>query len=219
MRLQSIVPTLPDDAPAPSQVCFVLPSLNGGGAERAAVQMLNGLDAGGVGSLDVPVRARGTVSRRSRSGDRDLHVGATPPSRGGRWRALRSFHRATSRPDIVMAFLSYFTVLSAARAAQTGARVVFNQQTPMSAFLTDADYQWRPALAPDGVHGDVAAGLRRRRSDHRDLARRGRRPDQQLRRQPGSDPGGRRTRSISIARADARERTDGRRLPTGGTTP
>ena len=26
-------------------MCFVLPSLNGGGAERAAVQLLNGLDA------------------------------------------------------------------------------------------------------------------------------------------------------------------------------
>ena len=26
------------------RICFVLPSLNGGGAERAAVQILNGLD-------------------------------------------------------------------------------------------------------------------------------------------------------------------------------
>ena len=26
------------------KICFVLPSLNGGGAERAAVQILNGLD-------------------------------------------------------------------------------------------------------------------------------------------------------------------------------
>jgi glycosyltransferase involved in cell wall biosynthesis len=42
----------------------------------------------------------------------------------------------------VVAFLSYATALTATRAAQTGARVVFNQQTPMSAFLTDADYQW-----------------------------------------------------------------------------
>jgi glycosyltransferase involved in cell wall biosynthesis len=44
-----------------------------------------------------------------------------------------------------MAFLSFFSVLTAARAANTGARIVFNLQTPMSAFLTDADYQWRRA--------------------------------------------------------------------------
>jgi len=29
---------------ARSKICFVLPSLNGGGAERAAVQILNALD-------------------------------------------------------------------------------------------------------------------------------------------------------------------------------
>jgi glycosyltransferase involved in cell wall biosynthesis len=34
-------------------------------------------------------------------------------------------------------------VLTAVRAANTAARVVFNQQTPMSEFLTDADYHWR----------------------------------------------------------------------------
>jgi glycosyltransferase involved in cell wall biosynthesis len=55
---------------------------------------------------------------------------------------LRSFI-ASERPNIVMAFLSYFTALSAARAANSGSKVVFNLQTPMSAFLTDADYQWR----------------------------------------------------------------------------
>ena len=49
------------------------------------------------------------------------------------------------RPEIVMAFLSYCTALTAARAAHTGAHVVFNQQTPMSAFLTDADYRWGAA--------------------------------------------------------------------------
>ena len=44
-----------------------------------------------------------------------------------------------------MAFLSFATTLSAVRAAQTGANVVFNQQTPMSAFLSDADYRGAPA--------------------------------------------------------------------------
>src|SRR4029453_15575027 len=58
------------------------------------------------------------------------------------WRELRRFLRRT-RPDLVVSYLSYFSVLSAALAARSGARVVFNQQTPMSAFLEDADYHWR----------------------------------------------------------------------------
>jgi glycosyltransferase involved in cell wall biosynthesis len=48
-----------------------------------------------------------------------------------------------TRPDVVVSFLSYFTVLTAVRAAAVGARVVFNQQTPMSSFLADGDYPWR----------------------------------------------------------------------------
>jgi len=63
-------------------------------------------------------------------------------SRWGRWKALRSFI-AMERPEIVMAFLSFFSALSAARAANTAAKVIFNLQTPMSQFLTDADYDWR----------------------------------------------------------------------------
>jgi glycosyltransferase involved in cell wall biosynthesis len=122
------------------KVCFVLPSLNGGGAERAAVQILNGLD---------PDRWDRSMFLFAREGPYLAEVdpgitieSAGTASRWGRWRALRSYV-ARERPEIVMAFLSYFTVLSAVRAANTGARVVFNLQTPMSAFLTDADYQWR----------------------------------------------------------------------------
>ena len=48
-----------------------------------------------------------------------------------------------TRPQLVVSFLSYFSVLTAARMAGIGARVAFNQQTPMSAFLSDADYHWR----------------------------------------------------------------------------
>src|SRR5262245_13604586 len=125
---------------APRKICFVLPSLIGGGAERAAVNILNALDPAAwdrsmylferegpyLGALDPAIRLA--------SGDVD--------SRSGRWLALRRFLRAT-RPDLVVAFLSYFTVLSAVRGAGIGARVVFNLQTPMSAFLADADYHWR----------------------------------------------------------------------------
>ena len=63
-------------------------------------------------------------------------------SRLRRWRELRGFLRRT-RPQLIVSFLSYFSVLAAARAAGIGARVVFNQQTPMSAFLADQDYHWR----------------------------------------------------------------------------
>lgn len=122
------------------KVCFVLPSLNGGGAERAAVQILNGLD---------DTRWERSMFLFAREGPylsevepRIAIYSADTSSRFGRWRALRSFI-AAERPEIVMAFLSFFSVLSAARAANNGAKVIFNLQTPMSAFLTDADYHWR----------------------------------------------------------------------------
>src|SRR5262249_21125659 len=69
-----------------------------------------------------------------------LHASASASRMGG-WLALRRFMRA-ERPDVVVAFLSYLSVLTAARAAATGSRVVFAVGTPMSAFLTDADYRW-----------------------------------------------------------------------------
>lgn len=121
------------------RVCFVLPSLNGGGAERAAVQVLNGLDAAAwQRSMFLFERTGPYLADLDQS--IDLHA-ASSPARGERWQSLRRFI-SDSRPDIVVAFLSYATALTATRAARTGARVVFNQQTPMSAFLTDADYQW-----------------------------------------------------------------------------
>ena len=122
------------------RLCFVLPSLAGGGAERAAVHILNALDPARwdksmyLFERDGPYLADVSSSIRLEAG-----VGA---SRFGRWMSLRQFIRAT-RPQLVVSFLSYFTVLTAVRSAFVGARVVFNQQTPMSAFLTDADYVWR----------------------------------------------------------------------------
>src|SRR5205807_7052743 len=67
---------------------------------------------------------------------------ATKQSRLGRLLELRRFIRNT-RPDLVVSFLSYFTVLAAAKAAGVGARVVFVLGTPMSAFLNDGDYHWK----------------------------------------------------------------------------
>jgi glycosyltransferase involved in cell wall biosynthesis len=122
------------------RICFVLPSLNGGGAERAAVQILNGLDPHQWDRSMFLFEREGPYLDEVDASIRIDDAGAA--TRFGRWRALRR-HVAAHRPDVVMAFLSYFSVLSAVRAANTGAKVVFNLQTPMSAFLTDADYHWR----------------------------------------------------------------------------
>ena len=122
------------------QVCFVLPSLHGGGAERAAVQILNALD---------PACWNRSMYLFEREGPylAEVDAGIALASGAGgsrlrRWVDLRRFLKRT-RPQLIVSFLSYFSVLTAARAAGIGARVAFNQQTPMSAFLTDADYHWR----------------------------------------------------------------------------
>ena len=122
------------------QVCFVLPSLNGGGAERAAVHILNALD---------PARWNRSMYLFQREGaylsEVDPSIAVTSGDGGSRlhrWLDLRRFLKRT-RPQLVVSFLSYFSVLTAARAAGIGACVAFNQQTPMTAFLHDADYHWR----------------------------------------------------------------------------
>jgi glycosyltransferase involved in cell wall biosynthesis len=143
-------------------VCFVLPSLNGGGAERAAVQVLNALDPAmwdrsmylfdRTGPyLDVVDPAiRVASADGARVGPHAM--GSTPTikvARVGdgshRLRRLTGLVRylRQTRPRVVVSFLSYFSVLGAVRASRIDARVVFNQQTPLSAFLSDADYRWR----------------------------------------------------------------------------
>lgn len=122
------------------RVCFVLPSLNGGGAERAAVQVLNSLDDA------VWNRSMFLFERRGPYLD-DLDPAielraSTEPSRVGRWRALRK-HVRRAQPHVVMAFLSFASALTAVRASGAATKVVFNQQTPITEFLSDADYQWR----------------------------------------------------------------------------
>jgi len=120
-------------------VCFVAPSLAGGGAERVAVQVLNALD---------PERWNRCLYLFERRGPYLADVSPTirvdagdAVSRVGQWRELRRFLRAR-RPDVVVVFLSYFSVLTAARAAGISARVVFDVETPVSAFLGDAEYRW-----------------------------------------------------------------------------
>ena len=137
------------------KVCFVLPSLAGGGAERAAVQILNGLDALTWDRSMYLFRKEGPYLDAV-AADVKLHSGNSA-SRLGRWLELRQFIAATN-PDLVVAYLSYFTVLSAVRAAMTRARVIFNQQTPMSSFLEDADYGWRQPLQKRGFSAVTRVG-------------------------------------------------------------
>jgi glycosyltransferase involved in cell wall biosynthesis len=122
------------------RIAFVLPSLNGGGAERAAVQVLNALDDCRWDRSMFLFRREGPYLADVSPA---IHLAsASDASRAGRWAAVRRFVRDW-QPEIVVSFLSFVSVLTAVRAARTGARVVFNQQTPMSAFLEDHDYEWR----------------------------------------------------------------------------
>ena len=122
------------------KVCFVLPSLNGGGAERAAVQLLNGLDGSKWERSMFLFERTGPYLNDVDSG---INLQSAPlPSRTARWRAFRKFV-GQAQPHVVMAFLSFASALTAVRASGASARVVFNQQTPVSAFLTDSDYAWR----------------------------------------------------------------------------
>ena len=122
------------------KVAFVLPSLHGGGAERAAVKYLNALDRD---------RYELTLYLFQREGaylaEVGPHVRTVTGTTGGRLHRFVELRRflARERFDIVVSFLSHFVVYAAVRAAGTAARFVISQQTPVSAFLTDADYHWR----------------------------------------------------------------------------
>jgi glycosyltransferase involved in cell wall biosynthesis len=121
------------------RVCFVVPSLAGGGAERVAVQVLNALDAKRWDrSMFLFEKSGPYLADLSPSIRLEAALGS---SRLERWNALRRFIRR-ARPNVIVAFLSYLSVLTAARAAAVGAKVVFAVGTPMSSFLADADYRW-----------------------------------------------------------------------------
>ena len=122
------------------KVCFVLPSLAGGGAERVAVQVLSALDERRWDRAMFLFRREGPYLADLPSTVR--LSSAASDSRLGRLLELRRYIRDT-RPDLVVSFLSYFTVLAAAKLAAAGTRVVFVLGTPMTAFLNDADYHWK----------------------------------------------------------------------------
>ena len=122
------------------KICFVIPTLTGGGAERVAVTVLSALDARRYErTLYVFSAADGVYFDHIGPGIRV--VVATQRSWPFRLWELAAFLRS-SRPDIVMPFLSYFITAIAVRLSGAEARVVFNQGTPTSGFLADPDFGW-----------------------------------------------------------------------------
>ncbi len=122
------------------KICFVIPTLTGGGAERVAVTVLSAIDASRYErTLYVFSGSDGVYFDRIAPGVRV--VVATQRSWPRRLWELAAFLRS-SRPDIVMPFLSYFITAIAVRLSGAPARVVFNQGTPTSGFLDDPDFTW-----------------------------------------------------------------------------
>ena len=126
--------------PRPIRICVVIPSLQGGGAERVAVTVLSALDAAKYERVLYLFSGEGVYFDRIAPEVRV--VIANERSWAGRMRELAAFLR-TFRPDIVMPFLSYFITATAVRFAGSRARVVFNQGTPTTGFLDDPDFSWR----------------------------------------------------------------------------
>jgi glycosyltransferase involved in cell wall biosynthesis len=124
----------------PTRVAFVLPSLHGGGAERAAVRLLTALPRDAF-ALSLYLFAREGAYLDEVPEDVPVTVG----SAGGRSARVLELRRwlAGQRAAVAVSFLSHFAVYAAVRASGAGTRLVISQQTPLSAFLTDADYHWR----------------------------------------------------------------------------
>ena len=122
------------------KICFVIPTLTGGGAERVAVTVLSALDGHRYDrTLYVFSANEGVYFDHIAPGVRV--VVATHRSWFLRLWELAAFLRS-SRPDIVMPFLSYFITAIAVRLSGARARVVFNQGTPTTGFLDDPDFGW-----------------------------------------------------------------------------
>lgn len=123
-----------------AKIAFVLPSLHGGGAERAAVRLMNALPRDRFAATLYLFAREGAYLDEVAPHVREI-VGRRP-DRAGRLLDLRRC-LADERFDVAVSFLSHFAVYAAVRSAGTNTRFVISQQTPLSAFLDDADYHWR----------------------------------------------------------------------------
>ena len=122
------------------KVCFVIPTLTSGGAERVAVTVLSGLDAAHERVLYLFSTDNAVYLDRVAPGVRI--VVAKHQSWIGRMRELAAF-LGEFNPDVVMPFLSYFITAIAVRVAGVRSIVIFNQGTPTTGFLEDADFRWQ----------------------------------------------------------------------------
>jgi glycosyltransferase involved in cell wall biosynthesis len=126
------------------KICFVIPTLTSGGAERVAVTVLSALDEARHERVLYVFSLENAVYRdRIAPGIRV--VVAQQASWLGRMRELAAFLRAFN-PDVVMPFLSYFITAIAVKVAGVRSIVIFNQGTPTSGFLDDPDFSWRQPL-------------------------------------------------------------------------
>ena len=89
----------------------MLPSLAGGGAERAAVHIVNSLDAAAWDRSMYLFKREGPylpdLAPRRRASRRDARLAPRPVARA------QTFSSRAERPELVVSFLSYFTVLTA----------------------------------------------------------------------------------------------------------
>lgn len=122
------------------KICFVIPTLTSGGAERVAVTVLSALDPKHERVLYLFSSANAVYL--DRVGDGIRVVVAKQPTWWGRLQELAAF-LSEFQPDIVMPFLSYFITAMAVKWAGTRSIVVFNQGTPTSGFLEDPDFSWK----------------------------------------------------------------------------
>jgi glycosyltransferase involved in cell wall biosynthesis len=121
------------------KICFVIPTLTSGGAERVAVTVLSALDRH-ERVLYLFSDKDAVYLDRVAPGIRI--VVATQAGWLGRMREFAAFLREFN-PDIVMPFLSYFITAIAVSVAGVRSIVIFNQGTPTSGFLDDPDFSWQ----------------------------------------------------------------------------
>jgi glycosyltransferase involved in cell wall biosynthesis len=123
------------------KICFVIPTLTSGGAERVAVTVLGALDGRRHTRVLYLFSAENAVYLDQVAPGIRVVV-AAEQSWIGRLRGLAAFLREF-QPDVVMPFLSYFITAIAVRLAGVESVVIFNQGTPTSGFLDDPDFAWQ----------------------------------------------------------------------------
>jgi glycosyltransferase involved in cell wall biosynthesis len=130
------------DTPALSRVVcqrvlFVMPSLNGGGAERAAILLARALPSSDWKPTIYVFNRSGAYASMLPAG-LEVVSGDSGSGRLRRIAALAAYVKR-SRPAVVVSLLSPITTYLAMILAGSTARFAISQQTPLSAVIDDAD--------------------------------------------------------------------------------